>query len=190
MIGDVPVGGGAPVSVQSMTKTDTRDAKATLAQIRDLAEAGCDIIRVATPDMDAIDALRRIIPGSPLPVIADIHFDYKLAIAAVEAGAHGLRINPGNISKAEHLKRVIALAEQKKISIRIGINSGSIPGGKDPVSLALRYAKIFEGESFRDIVISIKSSDVLETIEEKRDLTDDVEQQLKTAIEKFFATNS
>ena len=126
-VGPVAIGGDAPVAVQSMTNTKTQDAKATLGQIHKLADAGCDIIRCAVPDMDAALALKEIVQGSPIPVIADIHFDYRLALQAIESGVHGLRLNPGNIGGTEKVKAVVEAAKPKNIPIRIGVNAGSLP---------------------------------------------------------------
>ncbi|MCX7016713.1 MAG: flavodoxin-dependent (E)-4-hydroxy-3-methylbut-2-enyl-diphosphate synthase, partial [Candidatus Sumerlaeota bacterium] len=123
-VGRVPIGGGAPISVQSMTKTLTRDAAATLKQIDALADAKCDIVRVAVPEMDDADALAEIRRRSPLPVIADIHFDHRLALRALEAGVDGLRLNPGNMRSRRHVKTVVAAAAERKVPIRIGVNAG------------------------------------------------------------------
>ena len=125
-IRDVLVGGGAPIAVQSMTNTDTRDAQATLAQIRALADAGCDIVRCAVPDMQAAEALREICANSPLPVVADIHFDYRLALAAIESGVDKIRLNPGNIGGADRVQAVVKAAKARHLPIRIGVNSGSV----------------------------------------------------------------
>ena len=119
-IRDVLVGGGAPIAVQSMTNTDTRDAQATLAQIRALADAGCDIVRCAVPDMQAAEALREICVNSPLPVVADIHFDYRLALAAIESGVDKIRLNPGNIGGADRVQAVVKAAKARHLPIRIG----------------------------------------------------------------------
>ena len=126
-VGGVQVGGGAPIAVQSMTNTHTDDAEATLAQIRKLADAGCDIIRCAVPDMAAAEGLKRICKESPIPVVADIHFDYKLALAAIEAGVDALRLNPGNIGGEEKVRAVVEAARVRNIPIRIGVNAGSLP---------------------------------------------------------------
>ena len=126
-LGSVFIGGDAPVSVQSMTNTRTDDAAATLKQIKELAAVGCDVIRCAVPDMPAAQALREIVAQSPIPVIADIHFDYKLALAAIDAGVNGLRLNPGNIGGREKVEAVVAEARIKNIPIRIGVNAGSLP---------------------------------------------------------------
>ena len=170
MVGGIPVGGGAPVSVQSMCNTKTTDAAATLAQIRRLAAAGCDIIRVAVPDMAAAEALREICAESPLPVVADIHFDYRLALAAVEAGAAKIRINPGNIGSPERVRAVAEACGMQGIPIRIGINSGSLekrllekygaPTAEAMVESAAGHAALLEQFGFTDICLSLKSSNV------------------------------
>jgi (E)-4-hydroxy-3-methylbut-2-enyl-diphosphate synthase len=173
-LGEVPIGGGAPVAVQSMTSTDTRDAEATLAQINRLAEAGCEVIRCAVPDLAAAQAFGHICDGSPLPVVADIHFDARLAVAAVEHGAAGLRINPGNIGGEEAVQKVVDAAKAHGAPIRVGANSGSLPkdllakhGGPAPAALveaALRHVRYLEKRGFHDIKVSLKSSSVLDTI--------------------------
>jgi (E)-4-hydroxy-3-methylbut-2-enyl-diphosphate synthase len=177
-VGSCYIGGDAPVSIQSMTNTDTRDAEATLKQIDYLYKAGCEIIRCAVPDMKAAEALRDICENSPIPVVADIHFDYKLALAAIENGVSALRINPGNIGSMEKVKIVAEAAKAKSLPIRIGVNSGSLekdilerdgkPTAKGLVESALRHVKILEELNFYDIVISIKSSDVVMMIEAYR----------------------
>lgn len=173
-VGKVPVGGDAPVAVQSMTNTHTDDAEATLAQIRELAAAGCDIIRCAVPDMAAAEGLKRICKESPIPVIADIHFDYKLALAAIEAGVDGLRLNPGNIGGREKVEAVVEAAKKRNIPIRIGVNAGSLPkdllekhGHPTPEALveaAWRHVRILEELDYRNIKISLKAHDVPLTI--------------------------
>jgi (E)-4-hydroxy-3-methylbut-2-enyl-diphosphate synthase len=175
MVGDVPVGGGALIAVQSMTNTDTRDAEATLSQIRSLAAYGCEIARVAVPDTAAVEALSVITAASPLPVVADIHFKADLAIAAVAAGAHGLRINPGNIGSRERVAGVLNAARGAGIPVRIGVNSGSLPKEKraladrEPVKALVEtiqdYVTLFEDLDFRDFKVSAKSSSVTDTIE-------------------------
>ena len=125
-VGDVAIGGDNPIVVQSMATADTRDAKATLSQLHDLAEAGCEIVRVAVPDRRAAAALPDIVPHSPVPLIADIHFEHTLALKALEAGIHGLRLNPGNIRKAEDVREVVAMAKERQVPIRIGVNFGSV----------------------------------------------------------------
>ena len=177
-VGPVCIGGAAPVSVQSMTKTDTRDARATLAQIRLLEEAGCEIIRVAVPDEAAAASLPAIVKKSPIPVIADIHFHHRLALKAIAAGVAGLRLNPGNIGSRQKIAAVLERARDRGISIRIGVNSGSLEkdirkqyGGPTPEALvesALRSIDLFEQFSFRNIKISIKSPDVVTTVDAYR----------------------
>ncbi|MBQ8584780.1 MAG: flavodoxin-dependent (E)-4-hydroxy-3-methylbut-2-enyl-diphosphate synthase [Butyricicoccus sp.] len=169
-IGGVPVGGGAPVAVQSMTNTDTRDAAATLRQIRALADAGCDIVRCAVPDLEAAHALGEICENSPIPVVADIHFDYRLALESMAAGVHKVRINPGNIGADERVRAVANEAARRGVPIRIGVNSGSVEkeilakfGGPTPeamVESALYHVSLLNKFDFDDICISIKSSSV------------------------------
>ena len=125
-IGNVKIGGEAPISVQSMCNTDTRDIKSTLIQIEELANAGCEIIRLAILNKDAAEALKKITKKSPIPVVADIHFDYRLAIESINNGVSALRLNPGNIGKRENVEKVVKLAKQQNIPIRIGINAGSL----------------------------------------------------------------
>jgi (E)-4-hydroxy-3-methylbut-2-enyl-diphosphate synthase len=172
-VGRVGIGGIHPLSIQSMTNTAAADVKGTLAQIRLLRRAGCDIVRVAVPDQAALAPLREIIAKSQLPVIADIHFDAALALQAIDAGAHGIRINPGNIGSNEKLKGVIRLAAQKKIPIRIGVNGGSLEKkyrktglstAQAMVSSVLDKIKFFEDQHFFDLKISLKASNVRETV--------------------------
>lgn len=169
-IGSVAVGGGAPVAVQSMTNTDTRDPAATLAQIDALAAAGCHIVRCAVPDMEAAHALGEICEKSPIPVVADIHFDYKLALESIAAGVHKIRLNPGNIGADDRVKAVAEAARSKNIPIRIGVNSGSVEreilakyGAPCPEALvesAMYHVSLLNQFDFDDICISIKSSSV------------------------------
>jgi (E)-4-hydroxy-3-methylbut-2-enyl-diphosphate synthase len=126
-VGEVVVGGAAPIAVQTMTKTDTRDVRATVEQIAALKEAGCEIVRPAVPDHHAAEALKEIVPRSPLPIIADIHYDHRLALMAIEAGVHGLRLNPGNIPDRDKVERVVRAAKERDIPFRIGVNAGSLP---------------------------------------------------------------
>ena len=173
-LGGVAIGGGAPVSVQTMTKTDTRDVAATVAQIRSVAGLGCDIVRLAVPDMAAARALRDIRRESPVPLVADIHFDHRLAIASAEAGVDALRINPGNIGGRDKVREVVAAARDRGLPIRIGVNSGSVEpdilarhGGPVPEALvesALRHVAMLEAEGFHEIKISVKASDVPRTL--------------------------
>lgn len=174
-LGSVRIGGGAPIAIQSMTNTDTRDVEATLGQIKRLHDAGCEIVRVAVPDETAARALRAIHDASPIPVIADIHFDYRLALIALEAGLEGLRINPGNIGERKNVEMVVDAAKARGAVIRVGVNSGSVEkrlleqyGGPTPqamVESALGHVRILEEHGFYDTKISIKSSSVLNTIE-------------------------
>ncbi|WP_419785493.1 flavodoxin-dependent (E)-4-hydroxy-3-methylbut-2-enyl-diphosphate synthase [Pseudodesulfovibrio sp.] len=173
-VGTVGVGGDNPVRVQSMCNTDTRDVEATLAQIRELAEAGCEIVRLAVPDDKAAAVLADIRHESPVPLIADIHFDYRLALAAMDAGFDGLRINPGNIGGEEKVDAVVRAAKERGTPIRIGVNSGSLEkdllkqyGGPAPeamVESGLRHVAMLEKRGFHDIKISLKSSSVLNTV--------------------------
>ena len=181
MVGKVPVGGGAPVSVQSMCNAKTSDAEATLAQIRRFADAGCEIVRVTLPTADAVDSFRRICAESPLPVVADIHFDYKLAIAAIESGAAAVRINPGNIGSFDRVDAVIDAAAQAGCAIRIGVNAGSLAKEYDEredltladklVASAESFVAHFEGRGFTNFVLSAKVHGVQDTIEVNRRLS-------------------
>lgn len=183
-IGGVYVGGDAPVAVQSMNNTDTRDVKSTLDQIAELKSAGCDITRVAILNMEAAQALGEITKKSPLPVVADIHFDYRLALEAMKNGASKIRINPGNIGGLDRVKAVADMAKERNIPIRVGVNSGSIGkdmlekyGGVNADSLsqsALEAIRILENCGFDDIVVSMKSSDPLLTVESYRLLRNQV----------------
>ena len=170
-IGNVVVGGGSPIKIQSMTNTKTEDVKATVAQIKKLEAAGCDIIRCAVPTMEASQALKKIKKEISIPLVADIHFDYKLAIAAMENGADKIRINPGNIGSKERVKAVVAVAKERNIPIRVGVNSGSLEKeliekyhgvtAEGIVESALDKVKWIEDMGYDNLVISIKSSDVL-----------------------------
>ena len=172
-IGDVTIGGDAPISVQTMTKTDTRDAQATIAQIKELEACGCEIIRCAVPDMEAAQALKTIKKKIRIPLIADIHFDYRLALEAMKSGVDGLRLNPGNISESEKIKLVVKDAKTRQIPIRIGVNFGSLPEDLDPalsiaekmVEAALRHIRILENLDFNLIKVSLKAFDVPTTLE-------------------------
>jgi (E)-4-hydroxy-3-methylbut-2-enyl-diphosphate synthase len=173
-VGNVAIGGDAPISVQSMTKTDTRNVSATVKQIKRLQNAGCEIIRVAVPDMEAALALPKIKKGIKIPLVADIHFDYRLALKAIDAGVDKLRINPGNIGAEWKVKEIVKSAKMRKIPIRVGVNAGSLPRDlltkyKKPsppalVEAALRQVTILEDLNFDDIVISLKSFDVPTTV--------------------------
>ncbi|MBN1189453.1 MAG: flavodoxin-dependent (E)-4-hydroxy-3-methylbut-2-enyl-diphosphate synthase [Dehalococcoidales bacterium] len=189
-IGGVTVGGGAPVSVQSMTKTDTRDSRATINQIRELEECGCEIIRVAVPDMEAALALKEIRKGIRIPLIADIHFDHRLALAALESGADGLRLNPGNIRETDKIKEVVRSAKERSAPIRIGVNLGSLPPDLDPalsvpgkmVEAALRHIRILEDLDFGLIKVSLKAFDVLITLQAYREIAERVPYPLHIGI--------
>jgi (E)-4-hydroxy-3-methylbut-2-enyl-diphosphate synthase len=179
-VGDVRIGGGAPIVVQSMTTSDTRDPKATLRQIAELADAGCEIVRVAVPDRVAAAALPDIVPHSPVPLIADIHFEHTLALKALDAGIHGLRLNPGNIRKPEDVREVVHKAKERGVPIRIGVNFGSVPPmgagfvdemaqqqatqveliAEHMVRTALGHVQILEDLDFNDIKISLKAFEV------------------------------
>lgn len=173
-VGNIPVGGGEPVVIQSMTNTLTKDIKSTIRQIRILYKLGCEIIRVAIPDKESAISLKEIVKVSPMPVIADIHFDYKLAIEAIKNGAHGIRINPGNIKNREKIKEILKVAKDYHTSIRIGVNSGSLDFEiknkfRDNIHLglvesAINFIKFFEDNDFTNIKVSLKSADVLTTI--------------------------
>ncbi|MDD5705239.1 MAG: flavodoxin-dependent (E)-4-hydroxy-3-methylbut-2-enyl-diphosphate synthase [Kiritimatiellae bacterium] len=173
-VGALRIGGGAPVSVQTMTKTDTRDVDATVAQIRRVMALGCDLVRLAVPDAEAAGALALIRRQVETPLVADIHFDYRLALAAVNAGVDGLRINPGNIGGVERIRAVVAAVRPRRLPIRIGVNSGSLEadilarhGAATPEALvesALRHVALLEGEDYREIKISVKASDVPRTL--------------------------
>ncbi len=172
-LGQVAIGGQAPVSVQSMTNTDTRDIAATVAQIKRLEEVGCELVRVAVPDEKAADGLALIKKAIAIPLIADIHFNYHLALIAVEQGVDGLRLNPGNIGSAARVREVVAACRERAIPIRIGVNGGSLEKevveryGYTPEALvesALGHVRLLEDENFDIIKISLKSSDVMATL--------------------------
>jgi len=172
-IGKVTVGGDAPIVVQSMTKTDTRDIPATINQIKELKDCGCEIVRLAVPDNEAAENLAAIKKSVSLPLIADIHFDYRLALAALKAGVDGLRLNPGNIGDKEQVARVVATAKEKEVPIRIGVNAGSLPANFQPkaplakrmVNMALEQIRIMESMDFNLIKVSLKAFDVPTTIQ-------------------------
>ncbi|WP_029898661.1 flavodoxin-dependent (E)-4-hydroxy-3-methylbut-2-enyl-diphosphate synthase [Desulfohalovibrio reitneri] len=181
-LGPYVIGGGQPIRVQSMCTTDTRDTEATLAQVRDLAAAGCEIVRLAVPDDRAARALPAIVAESPVPLVADIHFDHRLALASAEAGMAGLRINPGNIGGADKVDAVVDAAKKRGLPIRIGVNSGSVEkdllarfGGPTPeamVESALSHVAMLERRGFDQIKISLKSSSVTDTIQAYRRMAD------------------
>ncbi len=173
-MGGVPLGGGAPVSIQSMTNTPTHDVDTTLAQIRALAAAGCDIVRVAVPDLEAARAIGTLKAGSPLPLVADIHFDYRLALAAAEQGVDKIRINPGNIGSPRRVEAVAKTCKERRIPIRVGVNGGSLEkelldkyGGPTPeamVESALGHIRLLELYGFENICVSLKASSVPATM--------------------------
>mgnify|MGYP001150787267 CR=1 FL=1 len=181
VVSGVAIGGGMPVTVQSMTTTDTRDADATLEQIGRLADAGCEIVRVAIPRAEALDGFSEVCARSPLPVVADVHFDYRIAIEAARRGAAKLRINPGNIGSAERVDAVIDAAGEAGIPIRIGVNAGSLaeeyrdrdlPLADKLVASAVGFCHHFEERGFSDIVVSAKASSVASTVDAYRALAD------------------
>jgi (E)-4-hydroxy-3-methylbut-2-enyl-diphosphate synthase len=191
-LGNVKIGGGAPCSVQSMCNTDTRDVTATLGQIRLLATAGCEIIRCAVPDMAAAEALGSIKKESPIPVIADIHFDYRLALKVLEGGIDGLRLNPGNIGERWKVAEVVASAAERRVPIRIGVNAGSLekellgkyghPTAEAMVESALGHVRILEDLGYDQIKISLKASDVMKTVAAYRLLSAAVDYPLHIGI--------
>lgn len=192
MVGDVPVGGDAPIAVQSMTNTNTCDVHATLQQISALEEAGADIVRVSVPTMEAAEAFRDIKAGAGVPLVADIHFDYKIALKVAEYGVDCLRINPGNIGREDRVKAVIDCARDKNIPIRIGVNAGSLEkdlqkkyGEPTPDALvesALRHVEILDKHNFHNFKVSLKASDVFMTVAAYRKISTQIEQPLHLGI--------
>jgi (E)-4-hydroxy-3-methylbut-2-enyl-diphosphate synthase len=189
-IGEVTIGGDAPIVVQSMTKTDTRDIKATAKQINELADCGCEIARVAVPDIEAAQAISNIKQKTCIPIIADIHFDYRLALESLKAGADGLRLNPGNIREPEQIAEVVRAAKQRQVPIRIGVNAGSLPPAPKPsisiskrmVNVALEQIKLLESLDFDLIKISLKAFDVLTTVEAYRAIASKISYPLHLGI--------
>jgi (E)-4-hydroxy-3-methylbut-2-enyl-diphosphate synthase len=191
-IGTVAVGGGAPITVQSMCNTDTRDVAGTLAQINSLAQAGCELVRCAVLDMDAAVALGRIKAQSPIPVIADIHFDYKMALSVLAGGIDGLRLNPGNIGERWKVAEVVAAAGERQVPIRIGVNAGSLekellvkyghPTAEAMVESALGHVRILEELGYDRIKVSLKASDVMKTVAAYRLLAQKVDYPLHIGI--------
>jgi len=192
-VGGAPVGGGAPITVQSMTKTDTRNLETTVAQIQGYATAGCEIVRVSVPTAEAARVFPEICARSPIPVVADIHFDHKLALAAIAGGAACLRINPGNIGDQDKVRAVADSAGTKGIPIRIGVNAGSLEsdlldkfnGHATPEAMAesaMRHIDLLEREGFRDIKVSLKASDVARTVQAYRLLSRQVDYPLHLGI--------
>ncbi len=189
-IGSVTVGGSAPIVVQSMTKTDTRDVMSTIYQIRELEECDCELVRVAVPDAEAAQAISAIKRGVSIPIIADIHFDYRLALMALEAGADGLRLNPGNIGEPEKVRAVALAAKERAVPIRIGLNAGSLPKAARPkltiaqrmVDAALEQIKLLESLDFDLIKVSLKAFDVPTTIEAYRSIAEKIPYPLHLGI--------
>ncbi|WP_255424266.1 flavodoxin-dependent (E)-4-hydroxy-3-methylbut-2-enyl-diphosphate synthase [Mitsuokella sp. AF21-1AC] len=199
-IGPVAIGGGAPISVQSMTNTKTTDTEATVAQIRALQAAGCDIVRLAVPDRAAAENLGNIIRQVTVPLVADIHFDYKLALEAIRQGIHALRLNPGNIGGEEKVKAVVRAAKEAHIPIRIGVNAGSLDkkilrkyGGVTPEALvesAMEHVRILEALDFHDMKISLKAHDVPLTIAAYRLMSQTVDYPLHLGITEAGTVNT
>lgn len=190
-IGNVKIGNNNPISVQSMCNTDTRDIEATTRQIKELADAGCELVRLAVLNKDAAEAIKELVKISPVPLIADIHFDYRLAIQCINNGISALRLNPGNIGKRENVEKVVTLAKQQNIPIRIGVNAGSlekdlldknIPLYEKMVESAMKHIQILEDLDFDKIKVSLKSSDVLTTIEAYRLMAQKVEYPLHLGV--------
>ncbi|OCL27127.1 4-hydroxy-3-methylbut-2-en-1-yl diphosphate synthase [Orenia metallireducens] len=191
-IGNVQIGGDAAISVQSMTNTDTRDVKATVAQIKRLEEAGCELVRVAIPDKEAASKVSEIQSQIKIPLIADIHFDYRLALEVLEQGIDGLRINPGNIGNEEKVKLVAKSALEKKVPIRVGVNAGSLerellkkyghPTAEAMVESALKHIRLLEKFGFYDIIISLKASNVMKTLEAYQLIAKEVDYPLHIGI--------
>ena len=192
MVGNVPVGGDAPIAVQSMTNTETCDVEATVAQVRRLEDAGADLVRVSVPSMDAAEAFGRIRAQVNVPLIADIHFDYKIALRVAELGVDCLRINPGNIGNADRVKAVVSSAKDHNIPIRIGVNAGSLskellrkyaePNAAAMVESALRNIDLLDHEDFQNFKISMKSSDIFMAIEAYRAIASQIDQPLHLGI--------
>lgn len=190
-IGNVKIGGDAPISVQSMCNTDTCDVRATLRQISELADKGCEIVRLAVLNGDAAGAVKEIVKKSPVPLVADIHFDYRLAIECLNNGIHALRLNPGNIGKRENVEKVVKLAKINQTPIRIGVNGGSLekellnvdmPLSEKMVQSAMRHIKILEDLDFDLIKVSLKSSDVMTTIDAYRSIAGKISYPLHLGI--------
>ena len=171
-VGGVTLGGGAPVSVQTMLAEDPHDLRAISARLESCAMAGADIVRLTVPDVEAAKVLGEAAKSSPVPLVADIHFDYRCALAAIESGVHALRLNPGNIGGRERIQAVARAAKPKGVPIRIGVNGGSLERGETLVSSALKHVKLLEDEGFRDIVVSVKASNVADTLAACRELAE------------------
>jgi len=192
MVGNVPVGGDAPIAVQSMTNTDTTDVEATLAQIADLEKVGADIVRVSVPTMEAAEAFRQIRERTAIPLVADIHFDYRIALKVLEYGVDCLRINPGNIGREDRVRSVIESARDKQVPLRIGVNAGSLgkellrkykePNADAMVESALKHIDILDSYDFQDFKVSLKASEVFMTVEAYRKLATQIQQPLHLGI--------
>ncbi|MDQ6991576.1 MAG: flavodoxin-dependent (E)-4-hydroxy-3-methylbut-2-enyl-diphosphate synthase [Mariprofundaceae bacterium] len=184
-VGNVAVGGNAPIAVQSMTNTLTSDIDGTVAQVHSLAEAGADIVRISVPDVESAAAMPEILRQTNVPIIADIHFSYKMALLALDAGVHGLRLNPGNIGSRDRVERVVKMAQERGVSIRIGVNAGSLekefneqygePCADAMVASALRHIRILEDMNFHDIKVSLKASNIPMTVTAYRKLAGKVD---------------
>lgn len=190
-IGRTLVGGGAPITVQTMTKTDTRDAEATISQIKELESIGCEIVRVAVPDQVAAESLREIKKNTVIPIVADIHFDYRLALTAIKSGVDALRINPGNIGEQKRVQTLVGAAAERDIPIRIGVNMGSLDSNMEDkygrtaqglVESALSHVSLLERENYNNIVISVKATSVPVTIEAYRMLAEKVDYPLHLGV--------
>jgi (E)-4-hydroxy-3-methylbut-2-enyl-diphosphate synthase len=192
MVGNVPVGGDAPIAVQSMTNTDTCDVEATLTQIRRLEAVGVDIVRVSVPDMDAAEAFRKIRAGTTTPLVADIHFDYRIALKVLEYGVDCLRINPGNIGRDDRVRAVVESARDHNVPLRIGVNAGSLgkellrrygePNADAMVESAMHHIAILDSYDFQDFKVSLKASEVFMTVAAYRKLAAQIEQPLHLGI--------
>src|SRR5919112_5318691 len=192
MVGGVPIGGGAPVVVQTMTKTETANLQATMDQIQRVAEAGADIVRVAVPRDQDVEALKTIVVRSPIPVIADIHFNYTLALKAIDAGAHCIRLNPGNIGGPDKVAEVVDRAKRARTPMRIGVNSGSLPKHlhdlerESPVealvAAAIEHVELMDRLDFHEFKVSIKSTNVPNTIASNRLLSQKIDNPLHLGI--------
>jgi (E)-4-hydroxy-3-methylbut-2-enyl-diphosphate synthase len=189
-IGDVTVGGDAPIVVQSMTNTDTRDVMSTVNQIKELEELDCEIIRLAVPDMQASEAIKSIKKAVSIPIIADIHFDHRLALESLKSGVDGLRLNPGNIDEPEKVKEVVRAAKQRDVPIRIGMNAGSLPKNVNPrhstaqqmVAAAMKQIELLESLNFNLIKVSLKAFDVPTTMEAYRSIASQIPYPLHIGI--------
>jgi (E)-4-hydroxy-3-methylbut-2-enyl-diphosphate synthase len=189
-IGGVAIGGGAPIAVQSMTKTDTRDVMSTINQIKELEECGCELVRIAVPDDEAARSLSAIKKGIAIPLIADIHFDYRLALAALTAGVDGLRLNPGNINQPDKISTIVQAAMERDVPIRIGVNAGSLPKKVNPelttaqqmVAVAMQQIRLLEELDFGLIKVSLKAFDVPTTIEAYLSIADKIPYPLHLGI--------